>query len=51
MQLTVLAVPDFFATDAAAAGWAACHPDITGGILSQARALQTGVGIFGRLLG
>jgi hypothetical protein len=41
---------NFFATRAAASAWAACHPEITGGILSQARALQTGIGIFGRLL-
>jgi hypothetical protein len=41
---------NFFATGAAAAAWAASHPDITGGILSQARALQTGMGIFGQLL-
>jgi hypothetical protein len=26
------------------------HPEITGGILSQARALQAGIGIFGQLL-
>jgi Alkylmercury lyase len=41
---------NFFATDAAASVWAASHPDITGGILSQARALQVGIGIFGQLL-
>ena len=41
---------NFFATGAAAAAWAASHPDITGGILSQARALQVGIGIFGQLL-
>jgi Alkylmercury lyase len=41
---------NFFATGAAAWAWAASHPDITGGILSQARALQTGIGIFGQLL-
>jgi Alkylmercury lyase len=41
---------NFFATDAVASVWAASHPDITGGILSQARALQTGFGIFGQLL-
>jgi Alkylmercury lyase len=41
---------NFFATWAAAAAWAAAHPDITGGILGQARALQTGIGIFGQLL-
>ena len=41
---------NFFATPAAATAWAAAHPDINGGILSQARALETGIGIFGRLL-
>ena len=41
---------NFFATRAAASAWAASHPDITGGILSQARALQVGIGIFGQLL-
>jgi len=41
---------NFFATGAAAAAWAASHPQITGGILGQARALQTGMGIFGQLL-
>ena len=41
---------NFFATRAAASAWAASHPQITGGILSQARALQTGIGIFGQLL-
>ena len=41
---------NFFATRTAASEWAAAHPDITGGILSQARALQTGIGIFGELL-
>ena len=41
---------NFFATRAAAAAWAACHPEITGGILGQGRALQVGVGIFSQLL-
>ncbi len=41
---------NFFATRAAAAAWAASHPEISGGILGQARALQTGIGIFGQLL-
>jgi hypothetical protein len=41
---------NFFATGAAAAAWAASHPEITGSILGQARALQTGIGIFGQLL-
>jgi hypothetical protein len=41
---------NFFATWAAASAWAVLHPEITGGILSQARALQVGIGIFGQLL-
>jgi hypothetical protein len=41
---------NFFATRAAASAWAASHPEITGGILGQARALQVGIGIFGQLL-
>jgi len=41
---------NFFATRAAASAWAAAHLEITGGILGQARALQTGIGIFGQLL-
>jgi hypothetical protein len=41
---------NFFATQAAASAWAASHPDITGIILSQARAVQTGIDIFGQLL-
>ena len=41
---------NFFATRAAAAAWAASHPEITGGILDQGRALQTGIGIFRQLL-
>jgi hypothetical protein len=41
---------NFFATQAAATAWAASHPEISGGILDQARALQTGIGIFGQLL-
>jgi hypothetical protein len=41
---------NFFATRAAAAAWAAAHPEITGGILGQDRALQVGIGIFGQLL-
>ncbi len=41
---------NFFGTLAAATAWAASHPEITGGILDQARALQTGIGIFGHLL-
>lgn len=41
---------NFFATRAAATAWAASHPEITGGILGQARALQVGIAIFGQLL-
>ncbi len=41
---------NFFATQAAASVWAAAHPEITGGILSQAHALQVGISIFGPLL-
>ena len=41
---------NFFATRAAASTWAAAHPEITGGILGQGRALQVGIGIFGQLL-
>lgn len=41
---------NFFATGAAAMAWAACHPQITGGVLSQGRALQVGIDIFGQLL-
>jgi hypothetical protein len=42
---------NFFATRAASAAWAASHPQITGGIVGQDRALQVGIGIFGQLLG
>jgi hypothetical protein len=41
---------NFFATRAAASAWAASHPEISGGILDQARALQVGIDIFGQLL-
>ncbi len=41
---------NFFATRAAAAAWAHAHPEITGGILSQDRAVEVGKQIFGRLL-
>ena len=41
---------NFFATRASASAWAAAHPEITGGILDQARALHVGIGIFGPLL-
>jgi Alkylmercury lyase len=42
---------NFFATRAAAAAWAASHPEITGGILGQGDALQVGISIFGQLRG
>jgi hypothetical protein len=41
---------NFFATRAAAAAWASSHPEISGGILDQDRALQVGISIFGQLL-
>jgi Alkylmercury lyase len=41
---------NFFATGAAAATWAALHPDISGGVLGQRRALKIGISIFGQLL-
>lgn len=41
---------NFFAARASASAWAALHPEISGAILSQVRALQTGIGIFGQLL-
>jgi Alkylmercury lyase len=40
----------FFATRASASAWASSHREIRGGILSQDRALKTGIGIFGELL-
>jgi hypothetical protein len=41
---------NFFARRSAAATWAAAHPEVTGGILSEDRALQAGEQIFGELL-
>ncbi len=41
---------NFFASSPAAAAWARAHPEIDGGILSQARALEVGEQIFGQLL-
>jgi len=41
---------NFFATRAAAATWAASHPEISGGILGQDGALEIGIDVFGRLL-
>jgi hypothetical protein len=46
----VLRVHELLRTRAAASAWAASHPEISSGILGQARALQTGIGIFGQLL-
>ena len=40
---------NFFASHSAAAAWATAHPEVTGGILSQDRALEVGELIFGRL--
>jgi hypothetical protein len=41
---------NFFASRPAAAAWARTHPEIDGGILSQAGALEVGEQIFGQLL-
>jgi hypothetical protein len=41
---------NFFATSSGAAAWAKAHPEVDGGILSQARALEVGDQIFGQLL-
>jgi hypothetical protein len=41
---------NFFASRSAAAAWATAHPEVTGGILSQDRALEVGEQIFGQLL-
>jgi hypothetical protein len=41
---------NFFTSHITAAAWASAHPEITGGILSQSRALETGRQIFGALL-
>jgi hypothetical protein len=41
---------NFFTSHATAAAWADAHPEITGSILSQVRALETGQQIFGQLL-
>jgi Alkylmercury lyase len=41
---------NFFARHSAAAAWAIAHPEVTGGILSQDRALEVGEQIFGQLL-
>ncbi len=41
---------NFFASRRAAEAWASAHPEVTGGILSQARARQVAEQIFGQLL-
>jgi hypothetical protein len=41
---------NFFTSHATAAAWARAHPEITGGIVSQGRALEVGRQIFGQLL-
>ncbi|MGH3068014.1 MAG: alkylmercury lyase family protein [Trebonia sp.] len=41
---------NFFTSHSTAAAWAQSHPEITGGILSQSRALGVGQQIFGPLL-
>ena len=41
---------NFFTSHATAAAWASDHPGVTGGILSQGRALAVGRQIFGQLL-
>jgi hypothetical protein len=41
---------NFFTSHTTAAAWASAHPEITGGILSQGRALEVGQQIFGQLL-
>ena len=41
---------NFFTTHSTAEAWASAHPEITGGILSQARAVEVAEQIFGQLL-
>jgi hypothetical protein len=41
---------NFFTTEACATAWAKTHPEITGKVLNQHEAWQTGVSIFGPLL-
>ena len=41
---------NFFTSHITAAAWASAHPEITGGILSQTRALEVAEQIFGQLL-
>jgi hypothetical protein len=41
---------NFFASRSAATTWATAHPEVTGGIVSQDRALEVGEQIFGQIL-
>jgi hypothetical protein len=41
---------NFFASRASAAAWSTAHPEVTGQILSQRKALTAGIQIFGSLL-
>ena len=41
---------NFFTSQTTATAWAVAHPGVTGGILSQGRALEVGQQIFGHLL-
>jgi hypothetical protein len=41
---------NFFTSQTTATAWASAHPEITGGIFSQSRALEVGRQIFGPLL-
>jgi hypothetical protein len=41
---------NFFTTETTATAWAKTHPEITGNVLNQCQAWQTGVSIFGPLL-
>jgi hypothetical protein len=43
-------VLNFFADPASANAWLAAHPAVSGVVLHQTQALQTGVETFGRLL-
>ena len=41
---------NFFATEQAARDWGASHPELTGEVLDQARALTFGITVFGTLM-
>jgi hypothetical protein len=41
---------NFFTSHITAAAWASAHPEVTGGILSQSRAVEVGRQVFGPLL-